>query len=260
MIVKMWQPTMYHKGLKYSGRWLFVHTDMAERLVKVPEAIVYSHWRSLKEQQEMVQRGASKTLLSNHRRGVAVDLINWEEMQDKMRAVGLINDIPWDRNHYTIGGESRATLYPLLDSIGDVPTFNAPAKEKEKITKPKNMNTSIYLNSAEWEGGQYEGKDFVVRLHENANIIARLPRAQEFINSNFKDTWGVVKFQATYEKTIEWYARHKTVQDTKKAFNADYKDWESRNSVKKESNKSNPAIGKLLDQVVAIVKKIKSIV
>jgi len=259
MIVKVKQKSKRINGQLYRAREYMVHEHMAEMLSRVPEAFVVSSWRSLEEQKAMVAKGASKTLQSNHMRGVAVDVANWAEVQDKMNSIGLFNDIPWDRNHFTIGGERKAArTYPIIPSVSNPPYYKGKAQAPKIIIElpkiPKNMNISLYLNSAEWAGGKYEGKDFVVRLHQNRSIIDKLPRAQEFINSNFKNTWGVKKFQKTYERTLEWYARNRTVQETEVAFMADYKDWESKNPPKalisKDAKKVFVKIKKLSDRII----------
>lgn len=109
-----------YKGQLYKGRKIIAHKDLLKLLLQVPEAIAYSGWRSLAEQKKLVAEGKSKTLNSNHRRGVAVDVINWKEVEPKMRKLGLINDISWDKNHFALGGESKATKYPLIDTVPKV--------------------------------------------------------------------------------------------------------------------------------------------
>lgn len=135
------QPEKQYNGLKYRSRKIVAHEDLLERLSKVPEAIVYSSWRSLAEQKELVKNGKSKTLASNHRRGTAVDCINWKEIEPKMRKVGLINDISWDRNHFALGGESQAAKYPLVDSIpADIPEWKPIVVIAPKI-EPEGANS-----------------------------------------------------------------------------------------------------------------------
>ena len=147
MIVKLWQPTKYHNGLKYSGRWLYVHRDLAAKLSQVPEAIVYSSWRSPSEQLRLYIEKKTRTLKSNHRRGTAVDVINWSQVQDKMRSVGLINDLSWDKNHFTLGGEQAATQYPIVNSVKDAPTYvPIPTNNEKPMTtqETKDIVESIY--------------------------------------------------------------------------------------------------------------------
>ncbi len=96
--------------------------EMLDKLLKVkgldnPKITVYSSWRSLKEQQALYDAGKSQTLTSNHRRGVACDIIGWDMVQKEMQDNGMINDISWDKNHFALGGEYKATKYPLIDKL-----------------------------------------------------------------------------------------------------------------------------------------------
>lgn len=123
------QPAKRYNGLLYRERKVILDEKMIERVLTVPEAIVYSSWRSLAEQKKLLAEGKTKTLYSNHRRGLAVDIINWKEVEPKMRKVRLINDISWDRNHFTLGGEAVAAKEKIYDSL--------PAKlEEYKPPKP----------------------------------------------------------------------------------------------------------------------------
>jgi len=154
---------------------------------------------------------------------------------------------------------SRKTVQKHSE-VRDAPTMCSGSTDIDYIVdkankdNKKNMNISLYLSEAEWEGGMYEGKEFIIRLHQNANIIARLPRSQEFIHSNHKDTWGVVKFQKSYEKTLEWHARNKSVEDSKRAFIIDYKEWDKKNPPKapisKDAKKVFDKIKKLSDHII----------
>ena len=113
------QKAMKFNGLTYRARDVIADELYLDRLTKVPEAIVVSSWRSLAEQKVMVANGKSKTLNSNHRRGMACDIVNWNAvgMQAKLREVGLMNDITWDRNHFAYDSESKATRFPLIDAL-----------------------------------------------------------------------------------------------------------------------------------------------
>lgn len=130
-----------YNGLTYRGRTIIADEKLLDKLVKVPEAIVYSSWRSLEEQKVLFSQGKSKTLMSNHRRGLAVDVINWKEVESKMNKLGLINDISWDKNHFTLGGESVA------------------AKEVVYDTLPKNLKEYLYLPIKEVKTPQIEAQN-----------------------------------------------------------------------------------------------------
>lgn len=132
-----------YNGQLYRGRKIIAHKDLLKLLLQVPEAIAYSGWRSLDEQKKLVAEGKSKTLNSNHRRGVAVDVINWKEVEPKMRKLGLINDISWDRNHFALGGESKATKYPLIDVLPKV--LDEHGKPKKEVDKKKKEPKTIQI-------------------------------------------------------------------------------------------------------------------
>lgn len=118
MIYKYLQPERWYKGQKYSARWIFLRKEVIDLVHDIPGLIIYESYRTRSEQQKMVDTGRSRTLQSNHRRGVAIDVINWKEMQPILRSRGMINDISWDRNHYTLGGERKAARsFPILNII-----------------------------------------------------------------------------------------------------------------------------------------------
>lgn len=124
-----------YNGQTYRERKIIADELYLKKLVKVPEVIVYSSWRSLEEQKKLVAEGKSKTLQSNHRRGMACDLVNWSECQDKMRSVGLINDISWDRNHFAYDGETEASKYPIYDEANNLTQYNIMIKEFVKAVE-----------------------------------------------------------------------------------------------------------------------------
>lgn len=197
MIVKLWQTTKYHNGLKYSGRWLYVHRDLADKLVNVPEAIVYSSWRSPEEQYRLYREGKTQTLKSNHRRGTAVDVINWQEVQGKMRANNLINDIDWDQNHFALGGEREATKYAIVNRIHGVPTYIRPNNEEKPMTiqETKDIVESLY-----WSFGlrkpDAQGVDFWVNEKKNEPQTSRwMARIMEGLREE-KTNQGIRYFDA----------------------------------------------------------------
>lgn len=124
-------------------RKIIGRTEMLKELLKVEglnrkDITVYSSWRSLEEQKALVKAGKSKTLNSNHRRGVAVDIIGWDKVEKEMRKHGMINDISWDRNHFVLGGEVKGTTYGLIDSLPqNLQEFFAP------VSVPDPNSTSL---------------------------------------------------------------------------------------------------------------------
>lgn len=93
-------------------------------------------WRSLVLQKQLVAKGASKTLYSNHRRGTAVDCAaDWDYIKriaPTMKKHGLINDLAyingnqtsslplpgykaWDGGHFNLKSNAEASKYPIID-------------------------------------------------------------------------------------------------------------------------------------------------
>lgn len=176
MLKSYTQPDRKFGGKLYKARKVVVDEKFLERLKKVPEAIVISSFRTLEEQKAMVAKGASKTLKSNHRRGMAIDCVNWEKIQDKMRAVGLINDISWDKNHFAYDGEAKAAKYPLYNIDNSTP---ADTVSTEKPKKPMNKDLVKILS-------EICGKDFGKDLNESEQKDAakKLKEIKEAIAQN----------------------------------------------------------------------------
>ena len=74
------------KGQLFRGRKI-IGTEETLALIYplIGKAIFVSGWRSKTEQEAMVKKGASKTMDSNHRRGVAYDIWNWKEMEKDIK-------------------------------------------------------------------------------------------------------------------------------------------------------------------------------
>ena len=93
-------------------------------------------WRSLALQKQLVARGASKTYLSNHRRGSAVDCVpDWsyiKRIRPTMNKYGLVNDlayvkgtqtdddpieggVPWDGGHWNLVSNAEASKYDIVN-------------------------------------------------------------------------------------------------------------------------------------------------
>jgi len=216
MIVKVKQKSKRINGQLYRAREYMVHEHMAEMLSRVPEAFVISSWRSLKEQKAMVAKGASKTLQSNHMRGVAVDVANWSEVQDKMRSIGLFNDITWDRNHFTIGGERKAAqTYPIIPSVSNPPYYRGKAKAPNIIIEsPKNM--------AKYPKGSEE---FITRMNEFLHMTATLPGMPTYIQKN---EWSIEKLTGE----AHWYCENKTNPET----------WDHWRAVVSDHQKKHPEV------------------
>lgn len=104
----------------------------------VPAAEQTASWRSLVLQQQLVNKGASKTLESNHRRGTAIDCVaDWGYINliaPTMRKHGLYNDlayikgsqtsadplpgyVAWDGGHWNYQSNRNAQSWPLINTL-----------------------------------------------------------------------------------------------------------------------------------------------
>ncbi len=87
--------------------------------------IVGSHFRSGEEQQrlfdELSPTGArvAPAGQSFHEKGMAFDIVNWQEAEPFLKAQGLVNDLPDDRGHFS-SGETNV-FDPILPRTDDVP-------------------------------------------------------------------------------------------------------------------------------------------
>jgi hypothetical protein len=129
-----------YKGQLFRGRKIIGTEETLALIYPLRDkAIFVSGWRSKTEQEVMVKKGASKTMDSNHRRGVAYDIWNWSEMEASMRKLGFINDISLDKNHFPLGGEAKARKnYKIIDflpnKLEEYKPKNKPAEKKKGET------------------------------------------------------------------------------------------------------------------------------
>lgn len=109
----------------------------------VPAGEETASWRSLTLQKQLVAKGASKTLVSNHRRGTAMDVVaNWDYIKriaPTMKKYSLINDLAyakyqngrivatsdlprtgyttWDGGHFQWQSNQKAMGFPIIDEV-----------------------------------------------------------------------------------------------------------------------------------------------
>lgn len=144
------------------------HEDLTRQGVKygssvglLPAGEETSSWRSLTLQRQLVARGASKTLVSNHRRGTAMDVVaNWgyiKRIASTMKKYGLINDlayakyqsgrivattdlpragyVAWDGGHFQWESNQKAMSYPLIDEVPALLTQFSMQEYENKIVQ-----------------------------------------------------------------------------------------------------------------------------
>jgi hypothetical protein len=118
-------------------------------------------WRALTLQKQLVAKGASKTLVSNHRRGTAMDVVaNWDYIKRiaaTMKKYGLINDLAyakyqggrivattdlpragyaaWDGGHFQWQSNGKAASYPLIDELPALLTQFSMQEYENKIVQ-----------------------------------------------------------------------------------------------------------------------------
>ena len=106
----------------------------------VPADETTCSWRSLVSQKQLVAKGASKTLYSNHRRGTAVDCVaDWDyikKIAPTMKKHGFVNDlaywnketgqtspsqlpgyVAWDGGHWNWMSNAHAAEYIVRDEL-----------------------------------------------------------------------------------------------------------------------------------------------
>lgn len=132
-----------------------VHTELVAQGIGYKDKLgfmlsdeITGGWRSLALQTQIVNRGASKTLMSNHRRGSAVDCAaDWDyigRIKATMNKYGLFNDlafaskdwkhiddskdaqtpIPWDGGHWNFHSNAEATAFPLINEQALIKEFS----------------------------------------------------------------------------------------------------------------------------------------
>lgn len=132
--------TRVFRGQVFPGRTIYARKEILDRVSKVPEAIITEGWRSQARQDQLLAQGKSRTRDSNHIRGAAIDVWNWDEVlpsgetvADKLRRHGLDHYIwksqNWDAYHFT--------LYPehiTRSRFARIPSFN-PSEVKEYVVR-----------------------------------------------------------------------------------------------------------------------------
>lgn len=88
-------------------------------------------WRTNETQQQLVDKGVSWTLLSNHRRGTAIDVMaDWDyigKIEQIMYKHGLVNDLRQygDGGHFNLLSNTHAGSYPIINELpANIPEFN----------------------------------------------------------------------------------------------------------------------------------------
>jgi hypothetical protein len=147
---------------------LNVHTELLAKSVEFngKKGLIFAgettcSWRSETTQRQLVNKGASRTMYSNHRRGTSIDVLaDWNyinKIAPVMKKHGLVNDlaywnkrtgqtratpakgfVAWDGGHFNWKSNVIAATYPLINS--------------QVVIKPFNMNP--YEGLIIWDVGE----------------------------------------------------------------------------------------------------------
>lgn len=122
----------------------------------IPAPAPDSGWRSLARQEVLFAQGKSKTKLSNHRRGTAVDcMADWPyiiRIAPTMAKYGLINDlayintetgqispsprngyVAWDGGHFNWKSNGDAAKAPIINELSIIPEFKRMSEKKFRL-------------------------------------------------------------------------------------------------------------------------------
>lgn len=128
-------------------------------------------WRSEAYQRQLVERGSSKTMYSNHRRGTAVDCAaDWpyiKRIRPTMNKYGLVNDLAY------------------ITAID-------PYTGKTKTGQPIKTDDDQFTGSVPWDGGHWNWKSNTEA--QKYDIINKLPITLNQLSMNQYD--GQILFMA----------------------------------------------------------------
>ena len=165
-----------YKGQLFKSRKIIAEEKMLALIFPLIEKAIFTHgWRSEAEQREYVNKGTSKTMDSNHRRGVCFDIWNWQECEDDMKKLGFINDLkPWDPGHFPFGGEEKARVnYVIINKLPE------PLEEYKSMTPEHEKNykkiTKAVAKKVDYDYGDNPNDD------ETKVILKRLDSMPEKI-------------------------------------------------------------------------------
>lgn len=140
-------------------------------------------WRSLATQKQLVAKGVSWTLYSNHRRGSAIDVAaDWDyigRIKPTMVKYGFINDLAQygDGGHFNWGSNTQAAKYPIIDQQVIIKKFSMNQYEGEIIMEAEQSGAFALVQ---------DGKRRLIS-QKRAGLAALLP------GRNGKDTVPVNK-------------------------------------------------------------------
>lgn len=189
-------------GKKIIARRFFLKTlnDAHNELIKagigyrnklgfVLSSDITGSWRSLTQQKQLVEKGASKTLASNHRRGSAVDCIpDWDyihEIEPIMRKYGLDNDLrPWDGGHFNWKSNKEAQAFQIINELpGFIKEFSPMEYDNFLIQETEESGTFALV---------YGGKKHIVTKNRKADAtLTVLMRGMQTAALN-KKTWDSI--------------------------------------------------------------------
>ena len=200
------RPTIEYNNIKYNQGRVYGREDALRALQRVPEAIVVPRtgsFRSPSEQQALVDAGTSWTTNSNHRRGLAFDIQNYNEVRDKMLANGFTHPATqenWNMDyfHFVYGGSEKevARTNPILDL-------------EKTSAKPLPNKLGALIQTITMSKKYPQGTpEYIIRTQEVAfTLLVEIPEASIYIQNRYPD---IDKFTEQFV----WYAENRTKQET----------------------------------------------
>jgi hypothetical protein len=200
------RPTIKYNDINYNQGRVYGREDALRALQRVPEAIVVPRtgsFRSPSEQAELVAKGTSWTTNSNHRRGLAFDIQNFNEVRDKMLAQGFTHPATqegWNMDffHFVYGGSEKevARTNPVLDL-------------EKGSAKPLPNPITVFINTITMSNKFPKGSpEYIIRTQEVAfTLLVQIPEASIYIQSRYNNI-------DDFTREFTWYCENKTNEET----------------------------------------------
>jgi len=139
-------------------------------------------WRSLTLQQQLMAKGASKTLASHHRRGVAIDCYaDWDyinKIKPIMNKYGFFNDLAYVSRDWKKASDTKSAETPIAwdgghwNWVSNTHAWGYPYENQlPQILKTVNMNEYENCLVQLTQGGHKQSGSFALVLDGERHII-----------------------------------------------------------------------------------------
>ena len=200
------RPTIRYNNINYNQGRVFGREEALRALQRVPEAIVVPRtgsFRSPSEQAELVAKGTSWTTNSNHRRGLAFDIQNFNEVRDKMLAQGFTHPATqegWNMDffHFVYGGSER-----------EVARTNPVLEIEKNAAKPLPNPIQVFINTITMSKKFPQGSpEYIIRTQEvTFALLVQIPEASIYIQNRYNNI-------DDFTREFVWYCENKTNEET----------------------------------------------